>query len=231
LRLVRERPWTSDEPLPAIGGPAAIDWADGRVRVGHAAFVAELDPAGLSGSLFRVPGLASGIEVALRTALCSRLALTGGLPLHAAGIVVGGRGVVCFGPSGAGKSTLAALSPHAVLSDELVAVVPGQPYSLTASGFWGTLDGGSAHTGSWPLAALLELGKGPGTRFSPLGKREALVRLVGVLMVPPGPPLWAAALQTLGHLVREVPVERLSWSPSETPWREIEARLRDWPAV
>jgi hypothetical protein len=201
------------------------------VRVGHAAFVAELDPAGLSGSLFRVAGQAPGIEVALRTALCSRLALDGGLPLHAAGIVVGGRGVVCFGPSGAGKSTLAALSPHPVLSDELVAVVPGEPFSLVATGFWGTLDSARARTGSWPLAALLELDKGSELRFSPLGTREALVRLIGVLMVPPGPPLWTAALQTLGRLVREVKVERLSWSPAQAPWREIEARMPDSSVV
>jgi hypothetical protein len=227
LRLVAEPPWTSPEPHPSKG-PATIDWVEGRVRVGHAGFVAELDPVNLAGSLFRAPGWASGLEVALRTALCSRLPLDGGLPLHAAGIALDGRGVVFFGPSGAGKSTLASLSPHPVLSDELVAVVPGRPgYSLTATGFWGTLAGGRAHTGSWPLAALIELDKGPGVRFSRLGTRDALVRLVGVLMVPPGPPLWAAALQTLGRLIREVPVERLSWSPAEAHWLQIEAHLRD----
>jgi len=203
-----------------------IDWTDGRVRIGHARFVAELDPAGLSGSLYRAPGRASGLEVALRAALCSRLPLDGGLPLHAAGLVVDGRGVVFFGPSGAGKSTLAGVSPHPVLSDELVAVVPGRPFSLTATGFWGTLDGGRSHPGSWPLAALVELGKGrPEPRFERLGTREALVRLVGVLMVPPGPPLWEAALATLGRLVRDTPVERLAWSPVRPPWPEIRARL------
>ena len=209
-------------------GPAAIDWVDGRVRVGHARFVADLDPAGLSGDLYRAPGRGSGLEVTLRAALCSRLPLDGGLPLHAAGIVVDGQGVVFFGPSGAGKSTLAGLSPHPVLSDELVAVAPGRPFSLTATGFWGTLEGGRSHAGSWPLAALVELGKGPELRFEPLGSREALVKLVGVLMVPPGPPLWNAALGILGRLVREVPVERLVWSPAEPPWDAIRARLSGW---
>jgi hypothetical protein len=201
---------------------------DGRVRIGHTGFVAELDPATLAGCLFRRPGWTSGLEVALRTAFCSRLPLQGGLPLHAAGIAVDGRGVVFFGPSGAGKSTLASLSPHPVLSDELVAVVPGESsYSLIATGFWGTLAGGHAHTGSWPLAMLVELAKGPGVHFSRLERRDALVRLVGVLMVPPGPPLWAAALETLGRLIREVPGERLSWSPSAAHWLQIEAHLRD----
>src|SRR5262249_36473541 len=214
------------EAHPA-NGPATIDWVDGRVRIGHPGFVAELDPANLAGSLFRVPGWASGLEVALRTALCSRLPLDGGLPLNAAGIAIDGRGLVFFGRSRAGKSTLASLSPRPGLSDGLVAVVPGRTcYSRTATGFWGTLAGGRAHTGCWPLAALIELDKEAGVRFSRLGTREALVRLVGVLMVPPGPPLWAAALQTLGRLVREGPVERLSLSPAESHWRQIEAHLR-----
>ncbi len=177
LRLVAEPPWASADPaLFADGGPAAIDWVDERVRVSHARFVAELDPVDRSGRLFRRSRWVGALEVTLRTVLCSRLPFEGGLPLHAAGIVPDGRGIAFFGVSGAGKSTLAGLSPHPVLSDELVAVVADHsgtgpaPFALTASGFWGTGEQDRTSEQPWPLVALVELAKGA------RGDREARSR-------------------------------------------------------
>lgn len=226
-----EPPWTNEDPARfADGGPAAIDWADERVRVSHARFVAELDPIGRSGRLFRRSRGAGGLEVTLRTALCSLLPLEGGLPLHAAGIVLEGQGVAFFGASGAGKSTLAGVSPHPVLSDELVAVLPARPFALAASGFWGTGEEGRTPREAVPLAALVDLAKGADFRLERLGAREAITRLVSVVMVPPAPALWSAALAVLGRLVKDVPVYRMTWSPARPPWDDLEAELRR-PAI
>src|SRR5262249_44795999 len=118
-------PWTSDDrSLFPERGPAVVDWVEGRVRISHGAFVGEVDPIGARGRLHRSVPEAFPLEITLRMAMAARLPLLGGLPLHAAGIVIEGRALAFFGPSGAGKSTLAGLSPHPVLSDELVAVVP-----------------------------------------------------------------------------------------------------------
>ncbi len=222
LRLVTEAPWASADPTPRDGEPAAIDWVDDHVRVSHARFLAELDPIGRSGLLFRRSPGGGALEITLRTVLCSRLPFEGGLPLHAAGIVSDERGIAFFGVSGAGKSTLAGSSPYPVLSDELVAVVPthARPgaFALTASGFWGTGEKEGRSGKPRPLVALVELAKGARLRLDRLATREAIARLVRVVVVPPGPPLWSAALAVLGDLVREVPVYRMAWSPEQPPW-------------
>jgi hypothetical protein len=231
LRLVCEAPWLEEETIPE--GPAAIDWADGRVRVRHPRFLAEIDPFRPSGALFRRTAASFPLEIALRVALSCRLPLVGGVPLHAAGLVIDGRAAVFFGPSGAGKSTLAGLSPYPVLSDELVAVVPGSPFDVGHTGFWGTLGERRAPAGPHRLAALFELEKGPCLRLERMTPRAALRRLLGVALVPAGPPLWASTLDVLARLSQGVPSFRMAWCPSEPPWAEIARAVGDpsgWPA-
>jgi hypothetical protein len=226
LALEEEPPWTSaDAQHFPTRGPALVDWVEGRVRVSHSTFVAELDPRTGTGSLFRAVPAAFPLEITLRTALASRLPLEGGLPLHAAGIVLDGRAVAFFGVSGAGKSTLAGACPYPVLSDELVAVTPDRPFTLEATGFWGSLGQGDAPPGTFPLAAVVELAKGDRFALEPLPARAALRRLVGVTLVPPGPPLWNAALGVLGQLAAAVPCYRMGWSKDEPPFEALRARL------
>ena len=223
----------SPDPLPTSldpdalpeRAPALTDWADDRVVVTHRQFAAELDPARRSGLLFRRTEEAFPLEITLRVALASRLPLEGGLPLHAAGILMDGRSLAFFGPSGAGKSTLAGLSPYPVFSDELLAVVPGWSFAVMKAGFWGTLGRGDAPAGAFPLQALIELGKGPRFELTRLSPRAALRRLLGVVMVPVGPPLWNAALAAAGSLARQVPAYRMTWSPASPPWDDLRRAL------
>jgi hypothetical protein len=207
--------------------PAAVDWRDGRVTVRHRRLAAELDPGAGTGWLCRDASVGWPLEVTLRAALAARLPLEGGLPLHAAGLVVEGQGTAFFGPSGAGKSTLAAASPHPAVSDEMVAIAPAgrRGFLLGGAGFWGTFDGGERPPVLVPLAALVELDRGPALCVEPLDPTKALRRLVASTLVPPGPRLWSAALAVTGRLVREVPVFRLAWSPVQ-PWAEVEHALR-----
>lgn len=219
--------------------PAAVDWSEDRVLIGHRRLEAALDPASATGWLRRDASVAWPLEVTLRTALATGLPLAGGLPLHAAGLVIGGRGVAFFGPSGAGKSTLAAHAARPVLSDEMVAVLPHpagreaspRRYVLTGTGFWGANGPGDAPAGLHPLAAIVELERAAVLRVERLDPKAALRRLIVSTLVPPGPPLWSAALAVIGRLVREVPVLRLAWTPSRQPWSAVETAIEStWTA-
>jgi mycofactocin biosynthetic radical S-adenosylmethionine protein MftC len=228
VELVAAAPWQGAAgELPPRGTPAAVSVAGDAVLVRHREFAARIVPGTGSVALHRSGNGASPVEVALRVAMACRLPLEGGLPLHAAGLAVGGRGVVFFGPSGAGKSTIAAASPYPVFSDELVAVLPGDGdgFELSATGFWGTLAGRAAPRGFVPLAALVELGRGEETALTRLSAREALLALSGVVTIPASPALWSIALGVVGRLVAAVPVLRLAWTPERPPWREIESLL------
>jgi hypothetical protein len=228
LQLVDEPPWSDRQAaLLPDEGPALVEWVEGRVRVTHFRFMAELDPFARRGRLFRRGENSPGLEVSLRTALSSCLPLEGGLPLHAAGLVANENGLVFFGPSGAGKSTLSGLSPHPVVSDELVAVVGGAPFRLASTGFWGAGTSASTTSEPAPLRALIELDKGDRFRLDRLDPREGLRRLIPVVMVPNGPPLWSEALAVLGRLVRQVPVYRMAWSPAHPPWAALAETLAE----
>jgi hypothetical protein len=158
--------------------------------------------------------------------MMARLPVIGGLPLHAAGVVVEGRGVAFFGPSGAGKSTLAATAPFPVLSDELVALAPGAPFQLVRSGFWGE-GGESGPAGPAPLRALVDLAKGPAFRLTRLRPAEAAGRVLASTPVPLAPPLWSRALAVVAALVGQVPVYRMEWTPAEPPWERLAGALSE----
>jgi hypothetical protein len=205
-----------------------VRFVDGRVRLSHAAFTAEIDPLGSEARLYRARPSVVGVLTTLRTTLSCLLPLAGGLPVHAAAVGTGGHGLVFFGPSGAGKSTLAGLSPFPVLSDELVAIVKAEPFAVSTTGFCRTPT--TAVAGMLPLRALIELDKGRRFRIEVLAPREAVRRLIGVASIPGVPPLWSRALEVIGNLARGVPCYRMAWSPAEPPWPLLQEALeRDRP--
>lgn len=229
IELVEAPPWTSEDPaLFPQWEPAVQRWQGGRLLCSHRSFTAEIDPfAGLV-RLHRREERAYPLEAVIRTAMTARLPLVGGLPLHAAGVVVEGRGVAFFGPSGAGKTTVAATSPFPVLSDELVAAAPGRPFDLVRSGFWGE-GKASGSPGPAPLALLVDLAKGPAFALSPLPPARAAGRLLASTPVPLAPPLWSRALAVAAELVRRVPVRRMEWAPADPPWERLAGALSATP--
>ena len=225
IELVPDPPWHSDDPgLFPRWEPAVQRWSHGRLLASHRSFTAEIDPEGAWARLHRREERAYPLEAVIRTAMMARLPIVGGLPLHAAGVVVDGRGVAFFGPSGVGKTTLAGTSPHPVLSDELVAIGPGEPPSLVRSGFWGESAGlaGLSHA---PLAALVALDRGPSFTLTRLEAMEAVRALVGSLPVPLATPLWSRALSVAAHAAARIPVYRMTWALSEPPWERLAAIL------
>lgn len=221
LTLVDEPPWPGASAANYEDHVAASVRAEGgRVRVTHRRHLAELDLEALEGRLQRARPGEGAVEITLRVALSARLPSLGGLPLHAAGLVLDGAGLAFFGPSGAGKSTLSALAPGPVLSDELVAVTLDPPV-LRATGFWGGGESAERPPAEVPLAALVELARGPGFRLERQAPDEAFRRLLGVLLVPPLPRLWQEAMALAARAVREVPVHRMHWSPDDPPWDRL----------
>ena len=226
IELVEAPPWTSDDPsLFPQWEPAVQRFVGDRLLASHKSFTAEIEPFASRARLQRREARAYPLETVIRTSMMARLPLVGGLPLHAAGVVLVGRGVAFFGASGAGKTTLAATSPVPVLSDELVAIGPGRPFSLVRSGFWGE---GRPQPGasSAPLGLLVDLAKGPAFRALRLSPAAAAGRVLASVPVPHAPALWRRALAVVAELVSQVPVVRMEWSPLDPPWPAL-VRLLD----
>jgi hypothetical protein len=221
IELVPAAPWTSEDPAlyPRLEPPVQR-WLDERLLCSHRSFTAEIDPFSCRVRLHRREARAYPLEAVIRTAMMARLPLIGGLSLHAAGVVAAGRGVALFGPSGAGKTTVASTSPFPVLSDELVAVVPGPPFRLLRSGFWGEAKNRGRATPA-ALALLVDLAKGRALALSPVPPAQAVGRLLASAPVPLAPPLWSRALAVAAALVHEVPVHRMEWTPAEPPWERL----------
>jgi hypothetical protein len=99
------------------------------------------------------------------------------------------------------------------------------PAQLLTTGFWGTFEGTGARATAAPLAALIELGRGPSFTLEPLDPSAALRRLVSVVVIPAETTLWQDALGVASRLVRAVPAYRLTWNPAEPPWAAIAERL------
>ncbi|HXK08469.1 MAG TPA: hypothetical protein VMT70_02370 [Vicinamibacteria bacterium] len=225
IELTNRAPWTSDDPaLFPQRDPAVLRWVGERLLGSHGSFVAEIDPFAARARLHRRDERAFPLEVVIRASMMARLPLLGGLPLHAAGVVMDGRGVVFFGPSGAGKTTVASTSPVPVLSDELVAVAPGRPFDLVRSGFWGE-QGSGRRVEPAPLALLVDLARGPRLRFTALRPAVAAGRLLASVPVPRAPSLWSRVLAVGAELVRRVPVHRMEWALDEPPWEGLAALL------
>lgn len=229
IELLDSPPWTSDDPLLfPQREPAVQRWAGDRLLASHRSFTAEIEPFAARARLFRSEERAYPLETVIRTAMMARLPLVGGLPLHAAGVVLARRGVAFFGASGAGKTTLAATSPAPVLSDELVAIAPGRPFTLTRSGFWGA-GRPAAGAASAPLGLLIDLARGSAFRFERLSPAVAAGRVLASVPVPHAPALWQRVLEVIAELVSQLPVARMEWTPAAPPWERLAGLLEDLP--
>jgi hypothetical protein len=207
------------------GTTATLEWLDGRLHVRHPDFGATLDPAAGAGQLWRKEGAVAALGATVGSALRAYLPFVGGLPLHAAGVVVDGRAIVFFGPSGAGKSTLAASARSPVLSDELVAVYAREREAF-GTGIWGTLGERPFPRGGFDALALVELHKGPRFALERLAPRGAFQRLLGVLLTPSAAPIWTQSIAVLAGLCDSLPVYRMTWAPTADPWDAIASELR-----
>jgi hypothetical protein len=166
-----------------------------------------------------------GLENYLRTLTASLVLDRGGLLVHSAAVVRGGRGYLFFGPSGSGKTTVTLLSRHdMVLSDDLALVLPAQRGFVVAG-----IPFGMAHhhvpdtCDTFPLVALLRLVQSKEVRRQPLEGARALADLSSCLpFVMQERNEAARALDNAGRLLDAVHAWRLFFRKDDAFWKVIE---------
>lgn len=148
-------------PAPGSQSPfrPAVSEAGGRLEIGRGDFKAAFGPAG--GRLLAAPREQT-LDAFLRSYLSWRLLRRGGLMLHSAGLVKGGRAYIFPGKSGAGKSTLSKIAAGLgaeVISDEINMLAPARGgWRAFGSPFWGEMRA-DGRPGSWPLGGVFLLKK------------------------------------------------------------------------
>jgi len=192
----------------------------GRIR--SRARTAELALVEAEGPLFD-----RGLENFLRALTASFVLDEGGLLLHAATVVRGGRAYVFFGPSGAGKTTVTRLSARdIVLSDDMTLVLPG------AGGFEAVgIPFGMAHhhvpdtSDAFPIAGLHRLVQSPAVERTPLRGAAALAELTTCLpYVCEDREEASRSLDIAGRLLSDVPAWRLLFRKDDSFWNVIQER-------
>lgn len=154
-----------------------------------------------------------------------RLPSVGGLGMHAAGVAVGGRGVLLPGVSGSGKSTISRLmdqAGHHVLSDDRAALLgTDQGFQVCGTPWQG--DACFASPASAPLSAVLLLEHGERNELLPLSATGACAELLARSC----PPLFSRELmERVGDLcariAQSVPCYRLRFVPDASVVATVE---------
>ncbi len=186
-------------------------------------FRAELDPSLRRGHI-RQAATPYAIDAAFRVLHSLLLAKQGGLLVHAASAVRNGRAFLFAGVSGVGKTTISRLAPQdaTLLTDEISYLrrVGGGYF-----GFGTPFAGELGHPGEnvrAPLETLFLLAQGPANRIDPVPEAEATRALLQcVLFFSHDPALVEHVLESVCHLVQNVPVKRLTFVPDSSVWELI----------
>ncbi len=126
------------------------------------------------------PGLV--FENYFRMLTAYRLLALGGVMLHSAGILFGGKARLFLGHSGAGKSTLSELANHrglSILSDDLNVLLPrAGRVRVEKVPFTGTFAQSAERRRSFDLEGLFKLSQGKHNAIDPLGPGNTLTLLL-----------------------------------------------------
>jgi hypothetical protein len=136
---------------------------------------------------------------------------------HAAGMAIGGKGLLLVGHSGAGKTTAAMLlRKHGeVLCDDRI-IVRRRGEGLRIHGTWSHGDLADVSAGSAPLSAILFLEKADANRLVPVTKSIETARLLAQHVVKSlvTPDWWEKILALIENVAQEVPAYRLQFDKS-----------------
>lgn len=161
----------------------------------------------------------------LRVALAAAVFRSGGLLLHAAGIVYQDRAYVFFGRSGSGKTTVSRLSAgRSVLNDDLIVLMPANGFwEVHATPFWNPSQVRPA-TGQARLAGFYRLVQDKQVYLEPMPASQATAELMAnipILSADPGCSL--DLLVRVQNIAYTYPVFQLHFLPEATFWQVIEA--------
>jgi hypothetical protein len=207
-------------------------YESGKILVYGHDFAGWFDPLGKEG---RLAVCGSGWEAAqvpvenfLRLYCAWRVTDAGGLLLHAASIVRGGRAYIFCGHSGAGKSTVSALSSDLgfVLSDDLTMVMPGPDGYLAHSVPFRSIYKGRvvAERRTYPVAGIYGLVQSKRNIVHPLSGAQAVAAVLASLpfvtdrLLPRDP---SQLMHLLTGIVGRIPVFKLEFTRSAEFWNEV----------
>jgi hypothetical protein len=200
-----------------------VRFENGRWVLERGDFHAEWSPAAGTG-MIRQSALPYAIDSAMRIVHSLLLADRGGLLLHAASVVRNGRAYLFAGVSGAGKTTISRLAPPdaTLLSDEISYVTrTGEGYTAFGTPFAGELAKPGENV-SAPVAAVYLLAKGNENTIEPVSKADAVRGVLeSVLFFAKDPELVGHVFASACELVREVPVQRLTFAPDSRVWEMV----------
>jgi len=188
-------------------------------------FSARWDPRSGSGHV-RQSANPYSIDSVLRIVHSLILASAGGILIHAASAIRGGRAYLFSGVSGAGKTTISRLAPPDVtfLTDE-ISYVLHTPRGYYAYGT--PFSGEMAMPGencSAPLDTIFLLEKGKENRIEPVSPAEALRALMrNILFFAHDHRLVEQVFETAYKLSSEVPIQKLIFAPDPQVWEIIGA--------
>jgi hypothetical protein len=164
------------------------------------------------------------IDTVLRITHSLVLAEEGGLLVHAASAIRGGRAYLFAGVSGAGKTTMARLAPPdaTVLTDEISYVRRvANAYRAYGTPFAGELARVGANT-SAPLETLYLLVQGPENSIRPVSKIDAARALMRhVLFFAEEREMVARVFDSVLELVSRMEVAQLVFTPDARAWELI----------
>lgn len=143
-----------------------------------------------------------------------------GCYVHAAGMIINGRGLLFVGHSEAGKSTVVTLLRQygEILCDDRIIIrrVRRRPHGFEMHGTWSHGDVADVSPAGAPLAAILLLEQAPHNLLVPVENRREIVRRLPFFVVKPliTADWWEKTLDLVGMMAREAPVYRLQFDKS-----------------
>lgn len=164
------------------------------------------------------------VENYLRVATAWRALDEGGVLLHAASLVLDGKGYLFMGASGSGKSTLAATSRLGeVLSDDLSLVrCRDGEFKVAGTPFRGTYAGGRKIRGEFPIAGIFRILKAAENRREPVPAGRAVpILLASAPFVVDQIARDGRILETLRQLNAAHPLSYLHFDRSGSFWSAI----------
>lgn len=201
-----------------------VESGAGRLKLKRGDFSAEILPGTGRGEACAAPN-EQCLDAFLRSLISWNLLDTGGLMLHSAGLVLGGKAYVFPGKSGAGKSTLSRLALEAgveVISDEINLLRP-EPRGWRAYGspFWGEMRAGGRQA-SWPLGGLFLLKKAGTASLLPCSGGDAFKAVLRCLVnFSRSGEVSASALLAAGRLLAAAPARRLAFARDSADFLEL----------